>query len=384
MVVDRVSRLELSNLETALIDTDPEIIAAANAPEKLHISRDLLVGGQMPNAESNSRGQRLVEETNRFVGSLPKADMVFVVSGLGGLTGTTLGAYVLRELKRKQQWVWALLTIPFFFEGKQKIVNSLRTAKQLQNFSDALMVIPHDKIFTMSDKNISMREAFIPANKLCTGLISAVHTLTDSRSWVSINSADIKAAIIEQKISAFGAGQGQGAEKVIQAAQQALASPLLGREVINNCRRLLVIIQGGEDLAVNEIDACIAFLSQHVSRQVNINFGSASRKGQEGKAKVGLIALGLDNVFQGDLSRSWDLSVPVQEEKKNQPKPVIKQQPEVQLKSKLTSKLRSRGKPRQTMLDFNTAAKGRFERSSPTFHHGEDLDIPAFLRRKKT
>lgn len=385
MVIDRVARLERDNLETAIIDSDREVLKGTHCHEKLHVSRDSLVGGQLALAEAGSRSQKLVEEIGQFVGSLPRADIVFAVSGLGGLTGTAIGAYTLRELKKNKQWVWALLTIPFFFEGKQKIINSLQTVKQLQNFSDALMIIPHDKIFNMVDKNISMREAFIPANKICTGLISSIHFLIDSRNWISINSADIKGAIIDQKITVYGTGQGKGGERVIQAAQQALASPLLSREIMNSCRKLLVSIQGGEDLTVNEIDACITFLSQHLSRQVNISFGAASVKGMENKAAVGLIALGLDSAFQGDPSRNWDLSLPAKEEQKPQLRPQAKPQVPVQVQpqTKMASKLKSRGKPRQTMLDFNNAAKGRFERSSPTIHHGEDLDIPAFLRRKK-
>ena len=372
IVVDKIAQLKLDNLETAIIDTDLDVLNSTRSGRELHISRDkikhLAVSGS-----SNISKQKLSRELDNFCSSLPPAEIVFVISGLGGMTATVVAPYLVQALKNTNQWVWSLFTVPFFFEGKQKTVNSLKAIKQVQTITDAVMVIPHDKVFRMVDRKVSMGEAFTVADCICAGVIDTIQRLTHANSWVSIDFPAVKEIISNRKGTAFGTGKAKGSDMIYQAIDQALSSPLLGKEVIRNSHKLLISIFGGDDLTIKEIDAGIDFLSKQIPKQVNINFGAATLKDLKGQVRVSIVALGLDSKSHADISGNLDLAMAARTTSvtaANQQKPV--------------NKLKSSAKPRQTMLNFKAALKGRFERSAPTIHHGEDLDIPTFLRRKSS
>lgn len=380
-VVNTIADWKLKGIDTAFIDTDTDTIKSSSSPEKFHLSQRLFKKLEDLTEGSGLASQSVAKELCSFVNPLQQYEATFTVTGLGGATGTVITPYLIQILKEKSQWVWSLLTLPFFFEGKPKIINSLKGFKRINALADAVLVIPHDKIFKMVDKNISMYEAFMPANRIYTKLIGSVYRLTAPSGWVSIGLSDIKDELANKKATAFGVGEAGGARMIHKAIESAAGDSLLGKELLSGTRSLMVSILGGEDLKLKDVENGIDFLRTFIPKEGNISFGVATEKSWNGKVQVGIIALGLDSSAQ-DVSSSWDLSLAARKEET-----VLKESAPIKTRfqpiSRPLGRLRTVSKPRQTTIDFKPSFKGRFDKSRPTMHEGEDLDIPTFLRRKK-
>lgn len=338
--IDSVAGLKLRGIETAFIDT------------------------------------KIIKELDQFVNSLPKAQVTFTVTGLGGSTGTVITPYLIDLMKKKSFWIWSLLTLPFFFEGKQKIINSLKGLKSIQKLVNALLVIPHDKVFKMVDKNVEMYKAFLSANEVCVKLISSMYRLTMSSNRIKIDISDIKKRLADRKSTAFGTGIASGNNRVPKAMEDAVRDSLLGNEVLSKTRNLVVSITGGEDLKLKEIETGVEFLKTLVPQEMNVNFGVAIEKSWKEKVEINIIALGLDDAVH-DISNGLGITLVNRDDVQG------KEKINRQITSRITRTTKLVSKPKQTIIDFKPSFKGRFDKSQPTLHHGEDLDVPTFLRRKK-
>lgn len=311
-----------------------------------------------------------VKELKPFVESLPKAEIVFVISGLGGSTGTAVAPDLVELLKEKTYWVWSLCTIPFFFEGKQKIINSLKTLKLIQQYANTILVIPHDKIFKMVDKNLSMKEVFTPANNLCAELVLAIRRLTSpdgKDKWINIKFSDIKNRIVNKKTTSFGFGEGRGIQTAIE---QAISGPLLDKEVINSADGIILSVSGSKNITLDEVNKGIESLRAVISKDIDIIFGVTIDPPLRDRVKVGIITTGLDMASNID---SWDLS-----------SAGVTRETGLARKSSVLIRTPGQGqKPTQTMIDFKKMQKGCFEKSEATVFGGIDLDVPTFMRKKR-
>lgn len=358
-VIDKIG----NSLDTYLIDTDTVTLDNSTAKEKLCLSaksvRDLTGG---------TAGSELKNTLKSFVDSLPKAEMVFTISGLGADTGTVVTPYLVEFLREKAYWVWSLCTIPFFFEGKSKILNSLKRLKTIQQTANTVLVIPHDKIFKMADKTLSMKEAFTPANSLCAELITAISRLTCGErrdGWINIKFSDIKNRIVNKETTSFGIGEGTGEDRIRQAIEQAVSGPLLDKEVLNSSKGVILSFSGSKTLRIEEVNNGIGFLRTLAGKDIDIIFGVVKDTASKERVKAGIITTGLE---MGSNMESWDLS-PAGATKEVR-RPIVRTPQQAQ-------------KPKQTMIDFKRTQKGRFERSEATVFGGVDLDVPTFLRKKK-
>lgn len=326
-VIDKINGCNVNGIDTFLIDTD-------------------------------------IKELKPFVDSLPKAEIVFTITGLGGNTGTIITPHLVHLLRERSYWVWSLCSIPFFFEGKQKILNSLKTLKAIQQSANTVLVIPHDKIFKMIDKNLSMKEAFTPANNLCAGLVLDIGRLTclnGKGKWISIKFSDIKGRIIGKKTTLFGVGEGK---EVQIAIEQAISGPLLNKEVLNSADGLILSVSGNKAITLDEVNKGVEFIRTLITKDIDIIFGVAIDPALRDRVKVGIITTGLDI---GSNIDNWDLS------SASVPKKSLI----------LTRPLGQSQKPMQTMIDFKRLQKGCFEKSEATVFGGVDLDVPTFMRKKR-
>lgn len=366
-VIDKINNCNIEGIDTFFIDTDSDNVNISTAKEKFYILNKLFkeLGTELS-------GQELKKGLRPFINLLPNTQIVFIISGLGGSTGSIVTPHLIQLLREKSYWVWCLVTIPFFFEGKQKILNSLKMLKLVQQSANAILVIPHDKIFKMVDKNLSMKEAFTPANNLCAELVLSVNRLCGIGNWANIGISDIKGRIINKRSTSFGFGEGTGERRIQMAMEQAISCPLMGKEVINSLEGLIVSISGSETLALDEVNAGIEYLRKIISKDTDIISGVSIEPDLKDKVKVGLIAIGID--LDSNI-RDWDLSSVTTVSAKDTG--YAKRVPI------LNRPLQQFQRPKQTMIDFKKLSKGRFEKSEATIYGGEDLDIPTFLRRKK-
>jgi len=333
---------------------------------------DTITGWEYQGIQTAFIDTKEIKELNGIIDSLPHSEITFVLTGMGGKTGTEVTPYVVGLLKKKSLWVWTLATIPFFFEGKAKIINSIRAVKQVQTLSDAVLVIPHDKVFNMVDRNIKMYKAFLPANDICIKCISCVYRLTMPSNKVGVDYSDIRRYFGHNNSTGFGFGAGNGENKVRQAVESAIGDILLGKELVSKAGGLIVSILGGDDLKLKEVQDGIDFLHTFALKTAEINFAVTVDNSFNNKVQISIIALGLNSDTNDISSRLSGVSVPNKQISRRK----INTQP-------LSKGHRPGIKGKQTTIDFKSLFKGQFDKSKPTIYNGEDIDVPTFLRKKK-
>lgn len=378
-IIEKINTYNLTGIGTYFIDVDTDAVSSSSAIEKFCIPDKLV---KEFHVESNTAlvNQELTKVLKPVIDTLPKAEIVFVISGLGGVIGTAITPVVLQMLKEKLFWVWSLNTIPFFFEGKSKIVNSLRQLKPIQQYANAVLVIPHDKIFKMVDKEISMREAFSPAGNLCVDLITDIYKLTSNsgiNKRINIKFSDIKDKLSNKRSTAFGAGEGVGESRITTAIEKAFNSSLLGKDTLLSAERIIVNVSGNENLKLDEVNRGMEFLHTLISKEKNVVFGVTIDNKLQDSIKIDIIAIGIDT----GSADSWGLSLSGDSGARDN---TIAQGAELVGRfSRLNRPGQLTQKPKQTTMDFKKMVKGCFEKSEATIFGGEDLDVPTFLRKKK-
>jgi len=378
-ILEKINTYELKDLKTLFIDSDPDAVSNSTASEKVCVP-SRLVKGLESDTISITGNPELAGILKSFVESLPKAEIVFTVAGLGGSAGTVITPLLLQLLKEKLYWVWSLNTVPFFFEGKSKIINSLKQIRSIQSCANSVLIIPHDKIFKMGDKDLSMKEAFIPAGNICVDLITNVCALTcDDKQGqkISIKFSDIKDRFSSKKSSGFGIGGGSGDSRVNIAMEKAVLSPLLGKENLLSAEKIIVNISGNDDLRLEEINKGIEILHTYIPKDKNVVFGVTIDNKLQDTLKTAIIVLGTDTSSPAD---DWAMSLPSETGIRSG----IRSQ---NYDTNKGSKGNKHGaKAQQTMIDFKKVSKtqkGCFDTSDATIFGGEDLDIPTFLRKKR-
>lgn len=373
-VVEKINKSNINSINTILIDTDENTIDNSSAGKKFCIPASLVK--ELSNKPADLLvSKELSKELKPLLDLVSKTEVIFTISGLGGNTGTVVTPFLVHILKENLLWIWSLATLPFFFEGKHKIVNSLKRLKLIQQSANAVLVIPHDKIFRIVDKNLSMKEVFTPANNLCAELINNITKLTnleEQGGLGSISISDIKNKMLNKRSTLYGIGVGSGESRIQAAIDQAFSSPLLGKDLLNRIDGLIINISGDDTVTLEEINKGIEYLRTLIDKDIDISFGLLLDPKLNGQLKVGLITCGTDTYIHAD---NWDLSLV---------SPGGQKDSSLDKKIPFQSRLSQQSqKPLQTMIDFKKLSKGRFDKSEATVYGGIDLDIPTFLRKRK-
>jgi len=376
-VLDKINSYQMKGIKTYLIDIDKDNTPCSAGVERFTIPAKVLsdLGFE---ATAGAATEALANSFKAFINSLPKTEIVFTVSGLGGGVGTTLISPLIRLLREKPLWVWTLVSLPFSFEGKPRIVNAIKKLKLLQQSANAVLAIPHDKIFKMVDKNLSMREAFAPADNLCAELVVAVRKLTAreiNRGKVNVRVSDIKEKTVIKRFTAFGTGEGMGPGRMNAAIEKAFSSTLLGKDVVSSADGIIINISGREGLTLDEVQQGMQHFQTLLAKEKNIVFGISVDNSLQEAVKVDILAIGLEANATID---NWDLAGIPDSGAKTQ----TNETPANRVQ-RINSSAGVNSKAKQTMLDFGKTSKGVFEKTGSTIHAGEDLDIPTFMRRKK-
>lgn len=378
-VIEKINEKNPDRIKTFFLDSDTELINSSTASQKICIP-NRLIKDTVPETTPLAENQELAGMLKPLIDGLEKNEMVFTICGLGGGMGNAAAPVLMQMLKEKSHWLWSLNTIPFFFEGKAKLLNALMQMKVIQHYSNAVFAIPHDKIFKMVDKGLSMREAFTPAGNLCVDLILDVCGLTSNsgiNKRIEIKFLDFKDKLYNKKSTSFGAGEAAGEQRITQAIEKAVNSPLLGKEILLSAERIILNISGNEGLKLDEINEGMNFLYTLIPKEKNIIFGVTIDNKLREAIKVDAIAIGIDTGSRNN----WGIGFSGETDTKDITN--IQSGEPVPRTSRLGRPLQFSQKPKQTMMDFRKSSKGCFDKSEATIFGGEDLDIPTFMRRKK-
>jgi len=290
--VNRMIELGLRGVEFVAINTDAQALLLSDADVKLDVGRELTRGlgaGADPEV-----GRRAAEDhAEEIEEALAGADMVFVTAGEGGGTGTGGAPVVARIAKAIGALTIGVVTKPFSFEGKRRQAQAERGVEALKNEVDTLIVVPNDRLLEISDRGISIMEAFQTADQVLLAGVQGITDLITTPGLINLDFADVKSVMQGAGSALMGIGSARGADRAIKAAELAVASPLLEAS-IDGAHGVLLSIQGGSNLGIFEINDAAKLVQEAVHPEANIIFGAVIDDTLGDEVRVTVIAAGFD------------------------------------------------------------------------------------------
>ena len=290
--VNRMVQAGLKGVEFIAVNTDMQALAMSGAHVKIQIGDKVTKGlgaGAVPEV-----GRRSAEESREEIAAALKgADLVFVTAGMGGGTGTGC-APVVAEIAREQGALTiAVVTKPFSFEGKQRMRNAESGINDLKQRVDTLVVIPNDRLLQVVSKGTSMVEAFGIADDVLRQGIQGISDLIALPALINLDFADVKTVMESGGMAHMGIGFGDGENKMVQAAKNAISSPMLETS-IDGARAVLINITGGPDISIIEINEAANLIMEAADPDANIIFGAGIDENMGDRVRITVIATGFE------------------------------------------------------------------------------------------
>ena len=288
--VNRMIEAGLKGVEFVAINTDAQALLMSDADVKLDIGREL-TRGLGAGADPAVGRQAAEDHIDELKDVLKGSDMVFVTAGEGGGTGTGGAPVVARIAKEVGALTIGVVTKPFNFEGKRRITQAESGVEALRNEVDTLIVIPNDRLLSISDRNISVIEAFRQADHVLLQGVSGITDLITTPGLINLDFADVRSVMSGAGTALMGIGSARGENRAAIAAQNAIASPLLEAD-IQGAKGVLLSIAGGSDLGLFEINEAARLVQNVASPDANIIFGAVIDDTLGDEVKVTVIAAG--------------------------------------------------------------------------------------------
>jgi cell division protein FtsZ len=295
--VNRMIEEGLKGVEFIAINTDAQALLMSDADVKLDVGRELTRGlgaGANPDV-----GCKAAEDHREEIEEVLKgADMVFVTAGEGGGTGTG-GAPVVASVARSLGALTiGVVTRPFGFEGKRRVVQAEAGIEKLRSEVDTLIVIPNDRLLSISDRHVSVLDAFKAADQVLLSGVQGITDLITTPGLINLDFADVKSVMSGAGSALMGTGSSRGDDRAVAAAEMAISSPLLEAS-IDGAHGVLLSIQGGSDLGLFEINEAAQLVSNSAAVDANIIFGAVIDDALGDEVRVTVIAAGLDENRNG-------------------------------------------------------------------------------------
>ena len=291
--VNRMIELGLRGVEFIAVNTDAQALLMSDADVKLDVGRELTRGlgaGADPEV-----GRRAAEDhAEEIEEALAGADMVFVTAGEGGGTGTGGAPVVARIAKSIGALTIGVVTKPFSFEGRRRQSQAEAGVTKLKEEVDTLIVVPNDRLLEISDRGISMIEAFATADQVLLAGVQGITDLITTPGLINLDFADVKSVMQGAGSALMGIGSARGADRAIKAAELAVESPLLEAS-IEGAHGVLLSIQGGSNLGIFEINDAAQLVKEAAHPEANIIFGTVIDDTLGDEVRVTVIAAGFDS-----------------------------------------------------------------------------------------
>ncbi|MGL6105818.1 cell division protein FtsZ [Romboutsia sp.] len=356
--VNRMVEAQLKGVEFIAVNTDKQALHTSKAEYKIQIGEKLTRGlGAGANPEV---GKRAAEESkDEIVKVLQGSDMVFVTAGMGGGTGTGAAPVIAQLAKEMGILTVGVVTKPFVFEGKVRMKNAENGIAELKSKVDTLITIPNDRLLQIVQKNTSMLDAFSIADDVLKQGIQSISDLIAVPGLINLDFADVTSVMKEQGLAHMGLGNATGENRAVEAARQAIQSPLLETS-IRGARGVLLNITGGANLGLLEINEASTLVQESCDPEANIIFGASIREDLGEEITITVIATGFDE--NKDMTLDFDdrPSVSNRQTKQNEAPHKTTVQPEQK----------------------EEVAATREEHKKPTPVEDE-MEIPTFLRRRR-
>ncbi len=406
--VNRMVQAGLEGVEFIVTNTDLQALRSNAAGVKLQIGSKL-TKGLGAGADPNVGRQAALEDTDNIIQALDGADMIFITTGLGGGTGTGAAPVIASLATELGALTVAVVTKPFKFEGKKRLLQAERGLEALRDCVDTIITIPNDRLLSIIERTTPLTEAFATADDVLRQAIQGISDLILVPGLINLDFADVKTIMSGMGLAMMGTGIAEGPERAMEAARRAISSPLLEDTSVNGARGVIINVTGGPDLSLIEVSEASSIVQEAADEEANIIFGAVVDPSLKGKVKITVIATGFDPLAivrpmgapaqtPVDLSQYADVARTRQEPTivppptsadRLAPRFSIARKPLVDLPLAASA-----GSPVQSPAGaYDVASTGgsqadadtlRAPGTDPDLELGSRFDVPAFLRRHDT
>ncbi|WP_207782289.1 cell division protein FtsZ [Phytoactinopolyspora limicola] len=290
--VNRMIEVGLKGVEFIAVNTDAQALLMSDADVKLDVGRELTRGlgaGANPDV-----GRKAAEDHSEEIEEVLKgADMVFVTAGEGGGTGTGGAPVVARIARSLGALTIGVVTRPFMFEGRRRAMQAEAGIEALREEVDTLIVIPNDRLLSISDRQVSVLDAFKSADQVLLSGVQGITDLITTPGLINLDFADVKSVMSNAGSALMGIGSARGEDRAVAAAEMAISSPLLEAS-IDGAHGVLLSVSGGSDLGLFEINESANLVAQAAHDEANIIFGAVIDDALGDEVRVTVIAAGFD------------------------------------------------------------------------------------------
>ena len=384
--VNRMVQVGLEGVEFIVANTDLQALQNNAAPVKIQIGSKL-TKGLGAGADPNVGREAALEDTDSLIQALTGADMVFVTTGLGGGTGTGAAPVIASLACELGALTIAVVTKPFKFEGKKRLLQADRGLAALRECVDTIITIPNERLLTIVDRSTTLSEAFTTADDVLRQAIQGISDLILVPGMINLDFADVKTIMSGMGFAMMGTGVCSGENRTIDAARSAISSPLLEGASVDGARGVIINVTGGQDMSLMEVNEASLIIQEAAHEDANIIFGAVVDPKLEGRVKVTVIATGFDHASRPVPAPVSQTPVDLQQytahlkEKTEAPTPVmdlgrmpISRRPSLDLAS-VTSAPAPVAMPAETEAAAADSGDVDLEALSA-------FDVPAFLRRE--
>ncbi len=289
--LNRMIDADLNGVEFVAINTDAQVLDQNKSRVKVQIGSEITDGlgaGANPDV-----GRRSIEESRQSVAeALGHPNLVFITAGMGGGTGTGAAPVVADMAKSAGALTVAVVTKPFRFEGKKRIDRAEQGLLDLREKVDTLITIPNERLLQIVDKRTSLTQAFATADEVLHQATKGISDLITIPGLINCDFADVRTVMLERGDALMGTGFGEGEEKAIDAAREAISSPLLEDVSINGARGVLINVTGGPEMSLFDVNTATSLIYEAAGEDANIIFGAVIDPSMEDQMRVTVIATG--------------------------------------------------------------------------------------------
>ena len=285
---------QVEGVDFVVANTDAQALNASPAEYRIQLGPEITQGlgaGSRPEV-----GRAAAEETIEQVkAALAGCHMCFIAAGMGGGTGTGAAPVIAQVAREMNILTVGVVTKPFLFEGSRRMRSAESGIAELQQHVDTLIVIPNQNLFLVANPNTTFKEAFQLADEVLQQGVRGITDLMVMPGLINLDFADVRSVMHEMGKAMMGTGEAEGDNRALEAAEKAIANPLLDGVSMQGAKGVIVSITGGEDMRLMEVDEAANYIRELVDPDANIIWGSAFNENLNGKIRVSVVATGIDN-----------------------------------------------------------------------------------------
>ncbi|WP_208434033.1 cell division protein FtsZ [Bartonella taylorii] len=291
--VNNMINAGLQGVDFVVANTDAQALAMSKAERVIQLGAAVTEGlgaGALPEV-----GQAAADECiDEIIDHLADSHMVFITAGMGGGTGTGAAPVVARAAREKGILTVGVVTKPFQFEGARRMKTAEAGIEELQKSVDTLIVIPNQNLFRIADEKTTFADAFAMADQVLYSGVASITDLMIKEGLINLDFADVRSVMHEMGRAMMGTGEASGEGRALNAAEAAIANPLLDDTSMRGARGLLISITGGRDMTLFEVDEAANRIREEVDADANVIFGAIDDESLEGVIRVSVVATGID------------------------------------------------------------------------------------------